>query len=83
MTVHRREVHVETGVGMAHDSGCAVWCFDPDLWGTCTQGLTVDVALENFTRSYGPVKIFETMSGDEQAFTRDRRPATDQELALT
>lgn len=64
---------------MAHDSGCAVWCFDLDLRGACVQGLTVDEALEAFTRSYGQV----TINGDEQAFARDRRPATDQELALT
>lgn len=83
MTDAVRDVHIETGVGMAFAAGSAVWSFDADLWGTCAQGLHVDQAVEAFTAEHGPVRTVETIHGDEQAFTRDRLPASDDELAIT
>jgi hypothetical protein len=78
-----REVWVESGVAMAHDAGAAVWSFDPDLWGVCIQGTTVDEAVTEFRARFGPVRIVQQLNGDELAFDRDLAPASDAERAAT
>lgn len=78
-----REIWVESGVGMAHDAGAAAWSFDPDLWGTCVQGETVDYAVAAFESLYGRAHVAQHVHGDELAFERDLVPASDTELAAT
>lgn len=78
-----REIFVESAAGMAYESGAAVWSFDLDLWGTCVQAPAVEEAVQAFERAYGPAVVMERIGGDEQAFLRDRAPASDTELAVT
>ena len=68
---------------MAHSDGAAVWSFDLDLWGLCAQGQTVEEAIEAWIERFGASRIVEEIHGDEQAFGRDREPATDDELEST
>jgi len=76
-------VYVEDAVAMAWESGAAVWSFSPDLWGECVQGRSVDDALTAWRDRHGPAEVAEVVVGDEQAFGRDLRPASDHEVALT
>lgn len=78
-----REIFVESAVGMAHDSGAAVWSFDLDLWGTCIQAPRAEEAVQAFEQVYGPAVVVERIDGDEHAFLRDRAPSSDEELAVT
>lgn len=78
-----REIFIESAVGMAYDSGAAVWSFDLDLWGTCIQAPGADEAVQAFERVHGPAAVRERIDGDEQAFIRDYAPASDAELAVT
>ena len=74
---------MESSVGMAYSEGAAVWSFDPELWGQCAQGQTVEEAIAAWTERFGTSRIVEEIDGDEQAFGRDLEPATDEELETT
>lgn len=77
---------VETGVGMAYDSGSAAWIFDPDLWAMCGQGPDESAALRNLDMTLEDeidLHVAERIRGDEQAFERDREPCTEHEWAIT
>lgn len=78
-----RTVYVEDGVGMAHSAGAAVWSFDSDLWGICTQGKSPEEALAAWRDSFGAYRIAEGIHGDEQAFRRDLEPASEVERRTT
>lgn len=69
---------------MAFDHGSAAWVFDLDHWGVCGQGPDEAAALADLAVRVGSaVIVAERIRGDERAFLRDRRPATDQEWATT
>lgn len=78
-----RSIYVEHSVQMAYTCGAAVWAFDADLWGVCVQAPTVEQAVERWEDAHGPSTVVETLHGDEQAFDRDLRPASDAELERT
>lgn len=78
--------HVESGVGMAYDSGSAAWVYDIDLWGVCGQGRDEAEALRQLRGALGPdvdIVVTERIEGDEQAFTRDYLPSTPEEGDMT
>ncbi|MBA2639390.1 MAG: hypothetical protein H0U77_05250 [Nocardioidaceae bacterium] len=78
------QAFVENDVGMAFDHGSAAWVFDLDHWGVCGQGPDEAAALADLAVRVGSaVIVAERIRGDERAFLRDRRPATDQEWATT
>lgn len=78
-----RRVYLESGVGMAHDAGSAVWSFDLDLWGSCWQGTDPESALAQLAQAHPHHRIAEHIHGDELAFARDHQPASDDELEAT
>ena len=78
-----RDVCLETSVNMAFSGGAAVWCFDLELWGVCAQGPEVGSAIAAWREAHGEAEIVERIDGDERAFAREHRPATDDELAVT
>lgn len=78
-----QEIYLESGINMASTGGAAAWAFTDETWGVCIQGATVEEAIANWTQRVGPATIAELIEGDEQAFSRDHRPAEDRELALT
>lgn len=76
-------MYVERGVGMAFDAGVAAWVFDLDLWGVCGQGEDESSALTALAGAVGrrlgsgvELVVVERITGNELAFSRDRRPAT-------
>ncbi|MCW5952282.1 MAG: hypothetical protein KIT69_08500 [Propionibacteriaceae bacterium] len=78
-----REIYLESGINMGSTGGAAAWAFDEEHWGVCVQGPTVEEAVANWTRRFGPAAVAELIHGDEQAFARDHRAADDDESALT
>lgn len=82
----QRRAYVETDVNMAHTGGVAAWFFDIDYWGVCGQGRSVREALAALSAEAAvgaDMEVAERISGDEQAFERDRKPATPTERAAT
>lgn len=78
------QCYVEYGVDMAFDHGSAAWSFDLRHWGCCGQGIDESSALADLRRRTGSGSVVvERIRGDERAFVRDRRPATDGERAAT
>jgi hypothetical protein len=79
------KVYVDAADGMAGLGEVAVWSFEPELWGECTQAPTEDVALEKFRRRCGRADLVveERITGPEQVFARDHRPASDDEIDAT
>src|ERR1700735_4459909 len=79
-------VFVEADAGMAHDHTTAAWAFDLDLWGCCGQGHDERRALAELAAAIGgqvQLSVAERVTGDEQAFARDRQPATGEEREVT
>lgn len=92
--VRRVLTYVEINAGMAFDHWCAAWTFDSDLWGCCGQGPDEPSAVADLQRQINAVSgdelelvIAERMAaartGDEMAFSRDRRPCTMAERSAT
>jgi hypothetical protein len=83
----RIEVYVETGVAMAYESGVAAWTYDLGTWGRCGQGSDERGALADLAARIGTdpaaFVVAERIHGDEQAFDRDRVPATATERTAT
>jgi len=78
------KVYVEAPVAMAYDRGCAAWTFDPAHWGVCGQGLDESDALADLgTRVGTALEVVERVTGDEQAFARDRALCTTAERSAT
>lgn len=78
--------YVESGVGMADDSGAAAWVYDVDRWGVCGQGSDQRTALDDLRRHLRAevrLEVVERIHGEEQAFARDREPCTDAERRTT
>jgi len=80
-------VYVETGVGAYREGATVAWTFDLPYWGVAGQGPDEAAALAALEVATGhPASEFEVVErvhGDEQAFDRDRQPATERELAAT
>lgn len=79
-------VFVEADVGMAGDHTTAAWAFDLDLWGCCGQGDDEQRALVELAAGIGgevQLSVAERVTGDEQAFARDRQSATGEEREVT
>lgn len=76
-------VYLEHPVRMAWSHGAAVWSFDAATWGVCVQGRTVEEALGSWADRFGGAEVVEVVEGDEQAFRRDFRPASDTEMEHT
>lgn len=84
--MRRVAVYIESGVGMATDDTTAAWAFDHDLWGRCGQGTDEQSALDALRAEIGldvELVVTERIAGNELAFRRDERPATDEERAAT
>jgi hypothetical protein len=78
--------YVEADARMAADHVTVAWTFDLDLWGRCGQGLDEGSALAALATEVGVgvrLDVVERVTGDEQAFRRDGRPADDDERAAT
>jgi hypothetical protein len=85
-TMRQVAAFVEADVGMASDHTTAAWVFDLDLWGRCGQRQDEQQALAELVAAIGgevQLSVTERISGDEQAFDRDRQPATGAERAVT
>ncbi len=81
------ETHIESDVGAHIDNATVAWVFDLNHWGVCGQGhdevsalAALEVALGKPTAG---LTVVERISGDEQAFIRDRWPAEPTEVART
>jgi hypothetical protein len=87
--VRELRVYVESDVSMADDHVTAAWVFEVDVWGRCGQGCDEAGALAALRAELdepGPgvgLVVVERIVGDEQAFDRDRVPATAAERAAT
>ncbi|MEQ7005912.1 DinB family protein [Actinopolymorpha sp. B17G11] len=82
----RVQVYVENDVAMAFDHGSAAWSFEVDVWGRCGQGPDEAKALGDLNSQLGKdadLVVAERVRGDERAFHRDHRPATDAERRAT
>ena len=79
------KVYVDAGDGMAGLGEVAVWAFDLDTWGECTQATSEIVALEKFARRSGrsDLLVEERITGPRQVFERDFRAASDDEIDAT
>ena len=79
------KVYVDAADGMAGPGEVAVWSFDLETWGECTQASSEAVALEKFARRVGRsgLLVEERITGPDQVFDRDRRPASDGEIDAT
>ncbi|CAN5153722.1 hypothetical protein BH20ACT8_BH20ACT8_20010 [soil metagenome] len=72
--------YVEPGTGMHVDDATVAWTFDLERWGECGLGSDEATALAALG---DPDAQAERIHGDEQAFVRDRQPASDAELDAT
>jgi hypothetical protein len=81
----RLDAYVEHDTGMAYDSGVVAWTFDVNAWGRCGQGVDEPSALADLAAAIGvdpaDLSVAERIYGDERAFDRDHRPATEAERA--
>lgn len=79
------KVYVDAADGMASLGEVAIWSFDLETWGECTQTPTEAIALDKFARRRGrsDLLVQERITGHDQVFDRDYRPATDDEIAAT
>lgn len=79
------EVYVDAADGMAGLGEVAIWSFDLDTWGECTQAPSEAAALEKFARRSGrsDLVVAERITGPRQVFDRDHRPASDEEIDVT
>lgn len=78
--------YVENDAGMAQAHASAAWSFDLDHWGRCGQGGDEPSALLDLQRTLGvqtELVVAERVTGDEQAFDRDRLPCNDLERRAT
>ncbi|MBA2317451.1 MAG: DinB family protein [Euzebyales bacterium] len=73
--------YVESGTGMHVDDATVAWTFDLERWGEC--GLGSDEATALAALGDPDAQVAERIHGDEQAFVRDRQPASDAELDAT
>jgi hypothetical protein len=81
------DIYVERGV-RAHAGGATVaWTFSLPHWGHCGQGPDERAALADLAQTGGldrdAMVVAERIEGAENAFARDRRPATPEEVART
>ena len=79
------KVYIDAADGMASLGEVAAWSFDLDTWGECTQASSEAVALEKFARRCGrsDLVVEERITGPDQVFDRDYRPASDDEIDAT
>lgn len=79
------KVYVDAADGIAALGEVAVWSFEPELWGGCTQAPTEEQALEKFARrtARSDLVVTERITGPHQVFDRDRAPARDEEVEAT
>ena len=79
------KAYIDAADGMAGLGEVAVWAFDLDIWGECTQASSETVALEKFARRSGrsDLVVEERITGSDQVFDRDYRPARDDEIDAT
>src|SRR4051812_48132738 len=70
---------------MASLGEVAIWSFDLETWGECTQAPTEAVALEKFARrcSRSDLIVQERITGPDQVFDRDYQAATDDQIDAT
>ncbi len=88
--MRRLLTYVESGTGVAPDLTTFAWVFDDEFWGRCGQGPDEAAALAELSSELtaagaGQIRfeIVERIAGDELAFDRDRRPATEHQRELT
>lgn len=79
------KVYVDAADGMAGLGEVAVWSFDLALWGECTQAASESVAMKKFAQrcNRSDLVVEERITGPDQVFDRDYRPATDAEIDTT
>jgi hypothetical protein len=80
------QVYVENEVAMAFAHGSAAWTFEIAGWGRCGQGPDETKAVGDLHEQLGEhvdLVVAERVRGDELAFQRDHRPATDDERRAT
>jgi hypothetical protein len=79
-------VYVESDTAMASDHSTVAWLFDIEFWGVCGQGDDETGALDALRAEVGGAPrlvVVERIVGDELAFERDFRPATETQRDAT
>ncbi len=81
------DIYVEQGVRAHADGATAAWTFALPHWGRCGEGPDERSALAALAAATGldldAMAVAERIAGMENAFLRDRHPATPEEVART
>src|SRR5712691_9157788 len=81
------DIYVEQGVRAHASDATAAWTFTLPHWGRCGEGPDEWSALATLAAAtgldVGAMAVAERIAGTENAFERDRHPATPEEVART